>query len=461
MSRGEVLLLSCYELGRQPLGLAWALAFLEREGLEATGVDLAVQPFPEQRVIDAAVVVLLVPMHTALRLGVSASRRIRSANPQAHVCFAGLYAWLNRELLLAGPADSVIAGESEEALVALVRALRSGDAVEGLAGVTTREHPAGPSLVRLEFPTPHRSTLPTLTHYAHFVDGARHVQAGAVESSRGCLHKCRHCPVVPVYGGRFFAVPQAVVLRDVRQQVTAGAGHITFADPDFLNGPTHAIRVARALHEEYPDVTFDFTAKIEHLLQHRSLLPEFAGLGCRFVVSAIESLSEDVLERLEKGHTAADVELALDLLDEAQIALHPTLLPFTPWSTLDEYIALLEWVRSRGMITHVPAVQLAVRLLIPAGARLLEHGTTEWLGEFDAQALGYRWTHPDPRMDDLHAAVSALVERADVSDEPPSDTFDAIRRSAYAGAGRTVPVDEHPSLWIRPEPPRLTEDWFC
>ena len=68
-------------------------------------------------------------------------------------------------------------------------------------------------------------------------DGSRRV-AGSTESTRGCKHLCRHCPIVPVYNGLFSAVPLDLVLADVRSQIEAGAQHITFGDADFFNGPT-------------------------------------------------------------------------------------------------------------------------------------------------------------------------------------------------------------------------------
>lgn len=70
---------------------------------------------------------------------------------------------------------------------------------------------------------------------------------------------------------------------------------------DFLNGPGHALKPVRALHAQFPDLSYDFTAKIEHLLRHRERVPEFAATGCVFVVSAVESLSDVVLANLEKG----------------------------------------------------------------------------------------------------------------------------------------------------------------
>lgn len=457
-----ILLIACYELGHPPLSLAWPLAFLRRAGFAAEALDLSVQPFAPELAARAGLIAVAVPMHTALRLGVQAARRARSANPRAHLCFYGLYAGLNADWLFSeGLADSVIAGETEAPLLELARALQTGASPEAVPGLTTPARRAVPHLARLDFPLPDRTGLPPLTEYARYRQNGDLHLAGYVEASRGCRHTCRHCPITPVYGGRFFIVPADTVLADIAQQAAAGARHITFGDPDFLNGPGHALRLARALHARWPAMTFDFTTKVEHILEHRRLFPEFARLGATFVVSAIESASDAVLARLNKGHTAADIDAALDILDAAGLALQPTLVAFTPWTTLDDYLAQLEFIRARVLQRHIPPVQLSIRLLLPPGSPLLRApDAAEWLGDLDAENLTYRWRHPDPRMEALYRHVAARVAEAEARGEPEEAVFESIRALAYAAAGRTAPDDDAPTR-IRPAPPRLTENWFC
>jgi hypothetical protein len=459
---GLTLFIACYESGHQPLSLAWPLAFLQRAGLDSCTLDLSRQPFEDGLAAQASFVGIAVPMHTAMRLGLEAARRVRAINPQAHLCFFGLYAWLNEDYLLDEIADSVIAGEYEAPLVELIRAIRSGDRHPAqIAGVSIPGARARPVLSRLPFPVPARSQLEPLDRYARYDCAGRLSIAGYVEASRGCLHTCRHCPIVPVYGGRFFVVPLETVLADIRQQVGAGARHITFGDPDFLNGPGHALQVARSLHREFPDVSFDFTAKVEHILKHRRLFPEFAALGCTFVVSAIESLSDRVLGRLAKGHTARDVHEALEVLDSAGIAMQPTLVAFTPWTTLDDYLGLLDFVQEHDLARHVPPIQLSVRLLVPPRSALLADPDNAGLfAEPDPAAFTYRWRHPDPRMDRLQREVSRLVELATAAQQSPEDTHRQIRELACAIAGRPAPPAPV-RVRARPRPPRLTEDWFC
>ncbi|PYN34390.1 MAG: radical SAM protein [Candidatus Rokuibacteriota bacterium] len=451
---GAVLLVACYELGHQPLAVAWPAAFLERAGYAPAVMDVSVEPFDSERVRRAKLVAISVPMHTALRLGVTVARRVRDANPTCHIAFYGLYATLNARHLLSGPADSVMSGEIEAALVDLVRTL------EGESRPTTPAQPS-PVLAKLEFPAPSRAALPSLKKYAHLERNDRLELVGYVEASRGCKHLCRHCPIPPVYGGRFFVVPVEVLLADIRQQVDAGATHITFGDPDFLNGPGHALAVARALHEAFPALTFDFTAKIEHLLRHRDRLPELARLGCAFIVSAAESLSDTVLAHLDKGHTRADIETAVRLAAEAGITLRPTWVAFTPWTTLDDYRELLDFVETNGLVDAVDPVQFSIRLLLPPGSLLLESAALRpFLGELVEDQFYHRWTHPDSRMEALHAAVSSLVAGAAERREDAAVTFQRVRELADRSAG-VMPRPASAPVARRTRPPRLTEPWFC
>src|SRR5262249_53365161 len=152
----------------------------------------------------------------------------------------------------------------------------------------------------------------------------------------------------------------------------AGAQHVTFGDPDFFNGVTHATRIVEELHAEFPKLTYDVTIKVEHLLRHADALPHLVRTGCLFVTSAVESLDDEVLCKLDKGHTRADFLRALHLCANSGLTLQPTFVAFTPWTTRDSYLDLLDTIAERELISAVPSIQLAIRLLIPSRSRLLE-----------------------------------------------------------------------------------------
>ncbi|MCA1843882.1 MAG: radical SAM protein, partial [Actinobacteria bacterium] len=339
----RLLLVSTYELGHQPLHLAAPAAALRAAGHDVRTLDTSVEPWTREPVDWADAVAFSVPMHTAMRLALRAAAAVRAARPHVPICLYGLYATVSRDMTLgpAGVADHAIAGEYEESLVAWAAGLASsGSAVIDLG----RHRPAG---------VPVREGLPPLGRYAHLALAGDERPVGYVEASRGCVHRCKHCPVPVVYDGRIRIVPEDVVLADVEALVESGAQHITFGDPDFLNGPHHSRRVVAAMHERWPELTFDCTVKVEHILRHEDLWAEFAAAGCLFVVSAFETVNNETLVRLDKGHTAAEAAVAVNLLRRHGIEVRPSFLPFTPWTTLDEVADIVDFVAALDLVPNV------------------------------------------------------------------------------------------------------------
>ncbi len=452
---GAVLLVSCYELGHAPHGLAVPAAFLRRAGFAPAALDLAIDKIDPAMAARARVIAISVPMHTALRLALAALPRLRAAAPDAAFGFFGHYAVLHAAALRELGAAFTLGGELEEELVSAVRRLEA----PGRAG--SMPDPATPdvSLARLRFPLPDRTGLPEPGRYAHLIEaGGGERAAGYTEASRGCLDTCRHCPVPAVYRGRFFVVDRETVLADIASQVDAGARHITFGDPDFLNGPRHGLAVVRELHRRFPDVTFDITAQVVHLLRARDNLAELVELGCAFATTAVESLSDRVLAQLAKQHRRAQVETLLELCDAVGLVVRPTFVPFTPWTAMADMVELVDFLAERGLTDRVAPVQLSIRLLVPPGSLLLEGDSSSWFGPLVPAALGHTWTHPDPRVDQLQRRLAALVDRDAGAGRDPLATMAEIRRLVHAAAGM-------PALLPPPRPghksPRLSEPWFC
>ncbi|MBO0806726.1 MAG: radical SAM protein [Actinobacteria bacterium] len=467
----NVLLVSTYELGHQPFGLASPARWLRELAVVASVrcVDLAVEQLADEDVAAADLIACYVPMHTATRLAAGVAARIRDLNPGAHLCFYGLYAPMNESYLRRLGGNTILGGEFEEGLAALARRIAqpapdrgeprpAGDAVATAAAA--QPEPVV-SLARQSFLVPDRAGLPDLSRYARLIDAdGTEKKTGYTEATRGCKHTCRHCPIVPVYGGRFRVVQRDVVLADIENLVQAGAEHITFGDPDFFNGPAHAIGLVTALHERFPRVSYDVTIKVEHLVRHAEHVPALAATGCLMVTSAVESFDDHVLTILDKRHTKADFIQASRTLAAAGIAMNPTFVAFTPYGSIDSYIDFLDTIRDTGMVPNVAPVQYAIRLLLPQGSLLLDlPETRQALTGFDEHSLCHRWAHPDPRMDQLQAELTSFV--ADVGEASREEVFSGVLRRSLRAAGREnefVPVDPAAATSAVP---RLDEPWYC
>jgi radical SAM superfamily enzyme YgiQ (UPF0313 family) len=472
----SALLISTYEMGRQPFGVASAAAWLRAGGWDVRAIDAAKEHLTADRLVDADLIGVHLPMHTATRLAGPVIAAARRVNPGARIAAFGLYAPLNVAWLQSLGVDAVFGGEFEESLASWAGAVLKGRAddldganhvqaarpfVDAQGGRGQAERlPLHGRVPRIHFLVPDRSTLPPLTTYAalQMPDGTRRT-VGYTEASRGCRHLCRHCPVVPIYEGQFRVVQPDVVLADVASQVAAGASHITFGDPDFFNGPTHALRIVRALHAAHPSVSYDVTIKVEHLLEHRDLMPVLAQTGCAFVTSAVESIDDRVLAIFDKGHTRDGFVEAVALCRGAGVTLMPTFVAFHPWLTLDSYCDLLDTIESLDLVDHVAPIQLAIRLLVPEGSRLLT--TPEMrphLGRFDPVTLTYRWSHPDPRVDALHDEVTTIVGTRLTADRHA--VFETVTTVAHERAGIPRRFSTRPAR-ARATVPYLNEPWYC
>lgn len=435
----RALLVSTYELGHQPLHVASPAAALRAAGHEVRCLDLSVESWDAGALEWADAVAFSVPMHTAMRLAMRAAQAAKRDRPELPVCFYGLYAPVSRDLTLGRLADRVIAGEYEPALVAWASGQRSGPEVE---------------LGRGDFDLPARDLLPPLERYAHLAMDGEERPVGYVEASHGCVHMCRHCPVPSVYDGRIRIVGAGTVLEDIAQLVEMGARHITFGDPDFLNGRKHSLAVVRAMHERFPELTFDCTVKVEHVLEFPAVWPELARSGCLFVVTALECVNDTILDRLDKGHTAREAADAIALLREHGIEPRPSFMPFTPWTTVDDVVELLDFVAAHDLIGNVDPVQYTIRLLLPEGSLLLDHPDMRpYLGSYDAERLSWSWSAADPEVDELQARLAALVEGATAAGEPPVRTYERVRTEV--GAEGQIEAGSSEGR------PRLTEPWFC
>ncbi len=412
-----------------------------------TCVDLACSVLPRSVVEEADLAAFYLPMHTATRLAVPVIRNVRALNPAIRLCCYGLYAPMNEIYLRGLGVETVLGGEFEQGLRDLAARLANGD--------SGPQREALISLARQSFLVPDRTGLPLLRRYAKLLANGEEKLVGFTEASRGCKHFCRHCPIVPVYNGTFRVVQQEVVLEDIRRQVAAGAQHITFGDADFFNGPTHAAAIVEALHAEHPAITYDVTIKIEHLLRHQDLLPVLKRTGCLFVTSAVESIDDAVLEKLAKGHTRADFIQVVGIMRNTGLVLAPTFVTFTPWTTRRGYRELLQLLVDLDLVENVSPIQLAIRLLIPAGSLLLElPEIREIVGPFDAAALSYRWRHVDPAVDQLCSQVQELIQREERRKAGRTEIFAKIWELAHEG-----PPDFH--LASRATIPYLNEPWYC
>lgn len=441
-------MVSTYELGRQPVHLASPAAALRLAGHEVDSVDTAVDGLTPGHLETADAVAISVPMHTATRLASVIVDQVRARRPDLPVALYGLYAGVPDEGAESG-ADAYIEGEYEPGLLEWLSSVDRGSGPR--SGVVTHTG-------RSSFTKPDRRGLPPLDRYARLeLDGAT-VVAGATEASHGCRHRCRHCPIPSVYDGRMRIVPKDVVMADIDQLVDAGAGHVTFGDADFLNAPRHSLDLLAEAHAAHPEITFDATIKVEHILQHRDLWPDLAEMNLLFVVSAFESVDDHTLEILDKGHTRSEMEEAVDLVRSVGIHIRPTWLPFLPWTDVGDIVGIFRFIDSHELTSATDPVQMSIKLLIPRGSLLEDHpAVIPHLEQYDESALTWRWQFARPEVAVIQKELESIAANASECGQQASATLQEMREAVERLTGEDLgPMPEEELV-----APRLTESWFC
>jgi hypothetical protein len=438
----RLLLVSTYELGRQPVHVASPAAALSAAGVDVDVTDLAVDTWDPARLDAVDAVAFSVPMHTAMRLAVPVAERVRELRPDLPIAFYGLYAGVG-----SGAPDVVdvrLVGEYEGSLVAWARSVPNGGELAVAQG-------------RPLFHRPDRSGLPGHDSYARLEWQGEARRAAAVEASHGCRHRCRHCPVPSVYDGRMRVVGAEAVLADIDQLAADGVRHVTFGDPDFLNAPRYSMDVLRGAHAAHPELTYDVTVKVEHILEHEQVWPELASLGVLFVVSAFETTDDRTLAILEKGHTSAGMSRAVSIVQSAGIHIRPTWLPFFPWTTPGHVADIAGFIDGHRLWAAMDPVQLAIKLLIPDGSLLLEHpAVIPHLTGYDNLALTWSWPFENVVTARLHRELDSIAAEASDCGAEAADTLQSMRAR----------IEETTGIGLGPMPaslpaPRLTESWFC
>ncbi len=445
----RVLAISTYELGHQPLILARLAAIFKSAAIKYSLCDNSVANrsfttsddflLPDQE--PPTHIFISVPMHTATQLGKTVANRARAIfGSSVQIIAVGLY--------------SKVALSATDAFDCGIPSDDRDRVLEVLGINLARASAFAPGSV-----LPDRSGLPGLSNYAHLLAEGEKKLVGYVETTVGCAHLCKHCPVPVIFHGKFKAVPLELIIAQINQLYEEGARHITFGDPDFLNGPTHALKIARELHRAHPDLTFDATVKIEHVLEHPRIWPELRNLGLQFIVSAFEHTSDLILSKLGKGHTREDLISALGLLRDAGIEVRPSLMPFTPWTDRDGLIDLIEFLFDYDLIESVDPVQLSIRLLLPLDSLVLMDAEAE-ISAWNPELLSYEWRSADPAIDELQAELAEIAENSQESELDTDTIFKTMRESIYRRFDLPVPARQFSAARCA-EKPRLSESWFC
>ena len=304
---------------------------------------------------------------------------------------------------------------------------------------------------------PNRQIFPDISNYAHLVDGSNNLIAGSVETTYGCKHSCTHCPVPISFNGSFKTYSLEKIVSDVENQVKQGAKHISFNDPDFFNGPIHALKILESLNEKFPSITYDSTIKVEHIIKYKKYFKELSSLNMVFVISAFETTNDLVLSILEKNHTSHDLNNSIEISQDFGIDIRPTWMPFSPWTELNDLSNIVKLIEKYELRETVDPIQLTIKLLIPKHSLIIKKPEiNKYLGNYEKNSLSFKWEYENNDVEKLQSSLFDFILNNSELDE----------HKQYLGMVNIIEKCTDTKLLTNSSydfknVPKLSETWFC
>ena len=384
-----------------PNGLACVASALQAAGHEVRFLDLCFERDPALATQRAAREFAPDVAGVSVRnIDNSDAIALRHYTPEARAVFATLRDSAPKATIIAGGAafgvapealfrefgvDYAVAGDGERATVALVDAISSGNAVGSIPGIvrlvdgTVHFTPPGDDASLDDLP------LPSLHRWVDLRRYERHGATVPIQTKRGCVYKCVYCTYRNVEGWGYRLRDPELVASEIEELVArAGARSFDFVDSTFNSPPGHAAEVCSAIIRRGLRVHLD-TTNFTPAAASADLLATMRRAGFRTLGITAESASDAVLEKLEKGFTAAKAHEAAERVERAGIrALWIFLVggPGETAATLDETLRFAAWRLSRG-----DAVYTTVGLRIYPGTTLQRIALTEGTIEASATLL--------------------------------------------------------------------------
>ena len=427
----KILLLSFYDLGKQPKIISELYKKLDNGSNQIDIVDYSIEE-KNLTLDNYDVLGIYASMHTA---SVLAEQYLRDRKLPNKLFVFGLYAKVFSEMF--SNFQSIHSFDSDE--------------LESLLEVQLNPN------YSFKHSVPDRTILPSITDYSHIVDGSNNLIAGSVETTYGCKHECTHCPVPIEFKGMFKTFGTEKIITDVTNQVEEGAKHISFNDPDFFNGPKHALKILQLLNEKHPSITYDSTIKVEHILKYPDYFQELKNLNMLFVISAFETTNDHVLNILQKNHSFNDLNKAVELSLENKIDIRPTWMPFSPWTEQNDLISIIKLIENYKLRETVDPIQLTIKLLVPKNSLILKRPEMkEYLLDYDPSSFSYAWKYKFPNIDNIQNELFTYVLQHESENEYAQ--YLGLVDILESHTNETLLNSEKYSQRIVP---KLSETWFC
>ncbi|MBZ0273276.1 B12-binding domain-containing radical SAM protein [bacterium] len=327
------------------LGLAYTAAYLRENGVSVDIIDAAALGWSVERTAKTAASRLpLLAGLTASTVSVSraaaVAAKIKFYSPDTKIALGGPHVTNVPEetLGLYRSVDFGIIGEGEQTALELARALRAGESGDKVPGLIVREidrrerrspprsfeallrtPPRAPMDDLDDLPMPAWDLLPDLQRvYRPSPQSFRRLPSSILVTSRGCPFRCSFCDQ-GTFGHKYRAhSPVRIYEMMAHLNKVHGIRDIAFHDEVFVVSEKKVVELCQHILRNDLDVTWSCMTRAD-LPVTEFALRMMKEAGCWQIQFGVESGSDDMLRRMRKDLSTADIASALSRASAAGI----------------------------------------------------------------------------------------------------------------------------------------------
>jgi anaerobic magnesium-protoporphyrin IX monomethyl ester cyclase len=296
-----------------PEGTSWEIVDENLPGLDAPARVAELVAAGDAAGDPVALIALTVMPGPQLASAVRLSKAIKQAHPQVPIVWGGNFGSLYPAPVLNAPyVDWLVRGQGEQTFLDLLAVLDGRLDPKSVAGLAFREkdgsHWIGPERVWLgpaELPEPAYHKI-DVDQYLHPTFLGR--RSGVYQASIGCPYACSFCGVISVFGRKEKVQPPERTARHLEFLARHhGMDSVHFYDNNFFLGEGHA----RAIADAFAPLGLAWwcEARVDALCRFSDdTWRKLKAAGLKMVFCGAESGSDEVLAKMSKGITTAQIE---------------------------------------------------------------------------------------------------------------------------------------------------------